>query len=177
MNFKVCFATSIVIAMAIYFRYYYKEEFTNDNEFNKYLINNDSKDSLLRDFLRDLNDNVNLQLSDTNIDKCVENQKVSNESLRYAFTKIPSQSDTEIQTKNILNTKDPQLSFQTSFNDDCVNKANNLCEITNPYFYLSESQTFPAKWIGPYKDTQLPKGTNLTCFNKIYDCCKSQSKN
>jgi hypothetical protein len=57
---------------------------------------------------------------------------------------------------------------------DCVGMSNELCETTNPYFYLIDSPYFPPPWILPtYKDIDYPKNTNLTCFNKNFSCCKS----
>lgn len=152
------------------------ERFTNDNQYDKYIIENDLEDGILREFLGELNSALISKTSNLKSDQCIENNKIQTDSLSYAFYKIPLQSDTELKTKSILNSKDAQLIFETNSKDDCVNKANNLCEVTNPYFYLSESTTFPAKWIGPYKDIPLPKSTHLKCFKKMYDCCKASQK-
>ena len=56
---------------------------------------------------------------------------------------------------------------------DCVGMSNELCETTNPYFYLIDSKSFPPPWtLTSYKDVDYPKHTNLTCFNKNFSCCK-----
>jgi hypothetical protein len=63
---------------------------------------------------------------------------------------------------------DPSKSY------DCVGISSNLCETPNPYFYLSESTHFPPPWtIATYKNVDYPKVTNLKCFNKNLDCCRS----
>lgn len=63
---------------------------------------------------------------------------------------------------------DPSKSY------DCVGISTNLCEAPNPYFYLSESTHFPPPWtIATYKNIEYPKVTNLKCFNKNLDCCRS----
>ena len=63
---------------------------------------------------------------------------------------------------------DPSKSY------DCVGISTNLCEAPNPYFYLSESTHFPPPWtIATYKNVEYPKVTNLKCFNKNLDCCRS----
>ena len=170
MNKTLCFF--VLLVLGLYFWFPKKELFINYNSFERYLIKDDVKNGLLRDFLGDLNNEL-LKYYESNASNGICDNNVENISLHNAFNKISHQSDTEINTKNILNTKDPQIMFESNTNDYCINKASNLCETANPYFYLSESQNFPAKWIGPYKDTPLPKSTNLTCFNKMYDCCKS----
>lgn len=63
---------------------------------------------------------------------------------------------------------DPSKSY------DCVGISTNLCEAPNPYSYLSESSHFPPPWtIATYKNIDYPKVTNLKCFNKNLDCCRS----
>lgn len=63
---------------------------------------------------------------------------------------------------------DPNKSY------DCVGISTNICEAPNPYFYLSESTHFPPPWtVATYKDVEYPKVTNLNCFNKNFDCCRS----
>lgn len=56
---------------------------------------------------------------------------------------------------------------------DCVGISSDICETTNPYFYLSESINFPPPWtVNSFKNIEYPKNVNLTCFNKNHDCCK-----
>jgi hypothetical protein len=50
---------------------------------------------------------------------------------------------------------------------ECIIKASEVCEFTDPNLYLSET-TFPLGWI---KDVELPKNVDLSCFNQNYDCC------
>jgi hypothetical protein len=57
---------------------------------------------------------------------------------------------------------------------NCVGISNDLCETTDPYFYLLDSSYFPPPWtVASYKNIDYPKNTNLSCFNKTFDCCKS----
>ncbi len=59
--------------------------------------------------------------------------------------------------------------------DQCIYKANGLSEYTNPRLYLSSDKTrFPPRWIfPPYKDTPLPKTTNLKLWTDMYNCCQN----
>lgn len=57
---------------------------------------------------------------------------------------------------------------------DCVAMASDICEFTNPYFYLSQSLYFPPPWtVNSFKNIEYQKNVNLSCFNKNYDCCRS----
>jgi hypothetical protein len=57
---------------------------------------------------------------------------------------------------------------------DCVGIASDICEFTNPYFYLSQSLYFPPPWtVNSFKNIEYPKNVNLSCFNKNYDCCRA----
>lgn len=78
------------------------------------------------------------------------------------------QTDKPIVYKKEKSKKNPIKSY------DCVGVSNDLCETTNPYFYLSDSSHFPPPWtVSTYKNMDYPKNTNLNCFNKTFDCCKS----
>lgn len=57
----------------------------------------------------------------------------------------------------------------------CVYQANQLSEYTNPRLYLSSDKTmFPPRWIfQPYKNTPLPKTTNLKLWTDMYNCCQN----
>lgn len=58
---------------------------------------------------------------------------------------------------------------------DCVAMASDICEFTNPYFYLSQSLYFPPPWtVNSFKNIEYQKNVNLSCFNKNYDCCRSK---
>jgi hypothetical protein len=68
--------------------------------------------------------------------------------------------------------------IKTNSDFDCITKANDICEMTNPYLYISEDTVrFPPRWnIKTYVKAGVPKNTNLKCFNSIYNCCKSIKK-
>jgi hypothetical protein len=62
---------------------------------------------------------------------------------------------------------------QSSFKDECVEKANYLCEMTDPQMYLPETR-YPPRWeLKSLKDIPLPKRTDLACYNSNYSCCKN----
>jgi hypothetical protein len=59
--------------------------------------------------------------------------------------------------------------------DPCLYKSYKLSEYTNPRLYLSSDNTrFPPRWIfQPYKNTPLPKTTNLKLWTDMYNCCQN----
>lgn len=115
--------------------------------------------------------------------KPLSNQKyISNENKYsndlYTAKIDPSlivQNNTEI-IQDIKFQDYPNFNYSTEKNDDpCVYKANQLSEYTNPRLYLSSDNTrFPPRWIfPPYKNTTLPKTTNLKLWTDMYNCCKN----
>ena len=58
--------------------------------------------------------------------------------------------------------------------DSCISISSELCEYTNPYFYLPETiNTPPAYLLKSFKDITLPKDIDLNCFNTVFNCCKN----
>lgn len=77
------------------------------------------------------------------------------------------------------NTPDKTL-YKKDFNKkgdisiDCTALSNNLCQFTDPNFYIPSDRTYaPPPWLlKSYKNLQYPKQTNLKCFNQNSSCCK-----
>jgi hypothetical protein len=152
------------------------------------------KDDRYMDFLQDLDfkfkeklDELNVKQHTTNLPfkqkvLCDDrlNKQTQSEALDYAFSKQPNYSKSELTDKKILNTNDPQITFdfQKKYlkgEDLCVHKASSLCERSNPMYYLSETRTFPPRWIfKPYENMELPQHVDLNCFNRMYNCCKKK---
>ena len=58
--------------------------------------------------------------------------------------------------------------------DSCVSISSELCEFTNPYFYLPETTNVPPPYLlKTFKDLTLPKDVDLNCFNTMFNCCKN----
>jgi hypothetical protein len=95
--------------------------------------------------------------------------------------KINAQLENKVLNDVFTNLKKEKLHYKTEFSKnnktngiDCVAIASDICEFTNPYFYLSQSLNFPPPWtVNSFKDIEYPKNVNLSCFNKNYDCCRS----
>lgn len=57
--------------------------------------------------------------------------------------------------------------------NDCMAKANYLCEFTKPEMHLSDNKYFQPKWIfPPYQNQPVPKAIDLNCWDQMYSCCK-----
>jgi hypothetical protein len=95
--------------------------------------------------------------------------------------KINAQLQKKVLNDVFTNLKQEKVYYKTEFSKnnkqvgvDCVAVASDICEFTNPYFYLSQSLYFPPPWtVNSFKNIEYPKNINLSCFNKNYDCCKS----
>jgi hypothetical protein len=164
------------------------EHFTNtivvkyrDTHKNKRVKN--LKKDIYMDFLGDLNDSFKKHL-DKHTDAnnigpikqktlCDDKVKIEIQSaaVNDAFNKIPS--DIDIFKSPVFDKKPSDLDFIDSSKNECLYKAQHISEYTNPMFYLSESIYFPPLWIGPYKDTPLPKHTNLKQWSNMHNCCKN----
>lgn len=95
------------------------------------------------------------------------NEKIQKRILSEVFEKGGADKSTTLY-KTEHSRVDPNKSY------DCVGISNNLCESVNPFFYLSDSTHFPPPWtVSTYKDIDYPKNTNLNCFSKTFDCCRS----
>jgi len=95
-------------------------------------------------------------------------KKIQKNALLDAFKTVPQK---EIDKDSSLFDKNKGLLYATS--DNCGDKATYLCELTNPMLYMSQNPYFPPRWIGPYKKVQLPKHTDLKCWNNMRNCCKT----
>lgn len=97
------------------------------------------------------------------------NERIKKKVVSDVFFEFDQQvSNTRPKYKREVSKKDKSKTL------DCVGISSELCETTNPYFYLIDSPYFPPPWtLDTYKDIDYPKNTNLTCFNKNFDCCKS----
>lgn len=128
---------------------------TLPNSFDNYKVVT-TKEQRLLNFLGDLNDSMHAKLPRTGpfMGSCDDkvNEEAKRQSLKEAYDKI---------TKYTNNFKQ----------DNCVAKATYLCEFTRPEMYLAEGR-FPPRWVVPtYANTELPKYTDLHCYNTFYDCC------
>jgi hypothetical protein len=104
----------------------------------------------------DLLGNIKDRLDQLNVKGSCDNKinaQVENQALNNVFTNLQKEKD---KTNAI----------------DCVAMASDICEFTNPYFYLSQSLYFPPPWtVNSFKNIEYQKNVNLSCFNKNYDCC------
>jgi len=60
--------------------------------------------------------------------------------------------------------------------DPCLYKAHQLSQYTNPKMYLTQGTIyFPPRFMknSPYKNTPLPKTTNLKLWTDMYNCCQN----
>ncbi len=106
------------------------------------------------------------------------------ENLKYItnITKIPldniinNLSQKDITENSTLFEKSRDLDFIIHQDTKCTNKANYICETTNPNFYLNQNSNFqPKSSFKPYSSIPLDKNINLNCWNTVYDCCKKSN--
>lgn len=87
------------------------------------------------------------------------------------------QNNTEIiQDMNFQDDPDFNYTIEKDNLDPCLYKANKLSQYTDPRLYLSSNKIyFPPRFMkdSPYKNTQLPKSTNLKLWTDMYNCCSS----
>lgn len=75
--------------------------------------------------------------------------------------------------------QDPDFNYTIEKDDDldpCTYKAHKLSEYTNPRHYLTSGTIyFPPRFMkgSPYKNTPLPKTTNLKLWTDMYNCCQN----
>ena len=161
----------LVIFVLIYFYYTPIEHFTNFSTFvNKKISDNITivPDHYL-DFLQNVKDN-SIDSSDSPFKTfTIETQK---KALDTAFKMEPNENPIEQATiKELTDSTTPKL--YTTDQDTCIVKADNLCQHTNPYQFLVDAKNTRNRWEKEsiYKNEQLAKETNLTCWNKMYNCC------
>lgn len=186
----------ICIFIYIVFLIQRKESFSNTNVINpnisyneyKHLkkINYPVKEDVYMNFMGDLNQSFNKYLKEVSKDSnspikqkalCDDRVriKVQTDALKDAFKKVPQKDidkESELFDKNIP--KSSTIDFKIDENRSCSNKASHLCERTNPMLYMSQNPRFPPRWIfKPYKNVQLPKHTDLKCWNNMNNCCNA----
>lgn len=96
-------------------------------------------------------------------------------------SKIDPNLKIQNKTKIIQDIKfqdDPDFNYSIEKDDDldpCLYKSYQLSQYTNPRLFLSSDNTrFPPRWIfPPYKNTPLPKTTNLKLWTDMYNCCQN----
>lgn len=155
-----------------------KETFINSKYQNQRLPYKDKvklKEDVYMNFLGKLNDSFNIYLKEINTNSTIPQTVLCNDVIRK---KVQTKALTDaFKTLNEKDTpelsKDSQITFVVNDNRTCANKSSYLCEFTNPILYLNDNVNFPPRWIGPYKNTPLPKHTNLNCWNDIFNCCKT----
>lgn len=144
------------------------------------------KEDHYMDFLQNLNDSFNNELTKLNGNNTSQspfkqkalcnpntNKKVLSKALTDAFNKESNDfNKVQLATINQLISKDPAIFKSQIDNDVCVRKADTLCQRTNPFNYINNAKnTFPPRWLGPYKNVELPKETDPNCWNQMYSCC------
>jgi hypothetical protein len=184
MIYIVIIIVSLVFILFYFFNLNSKETFVNSNYKNQRLPYKVKEDVYMK-FLGDLNDAFNIYVKEANKDSkspipqrvlCndIIRKQVQTKALINAFKKVPEKDinkDSQLFDNSIP--KDSKIRFIVNDNRTCGNKASHLCELTNPMLYLSQNTYFPPRWIGPYKDTPLPKHTDLKCWNNMLNCCKN----
>jgi hypothetical protein len=100
------------------------------------------------------------------------------------FTNINTYDEYLIETNNLpqqtflnfleqsTNKKDLNTNKKNLKKHKCIENSLKICELSNPYSYISNSNYFPAPWlIKSYKNTDYPKNINMHCFNIVSNCC------
>lgn len=154
------------------------ENFRDTSKYNKFILKKQLIDSNYLNFLERLNNNYQSKIK-TNVKgpfKVIcddnKNKSITKEALTEAFNKEPSTNLVTQETIRQLVSKDPVLFKSQIDQDTCVHKADNLCQHTNPGNYINtNTKTFPSRHLGPYKNSNLSKMTDLNCWNKMYSCC------
>lgn len=149
-----------------------------DSKYNKFKLQAKLNDNHYLNFLERLNNSyqskiskdINSPLKVTCDDNKMKNITIA--SLTDAFDKEPSTNKVTQNTIKQLISKDVVI-FNSQINSDvCVHKSDLLCQHTNPGNYINTiTKTFPSRHLGPYKNTELSKITDLNCWNKMYSCC------
>ena len=165
-----------IIIIIIAFIWYIKQTKEHFKPLSDEFLNNKIKypieDDRYMNFLIDLNDNFKKQIKSSGGIKSLCDIDVKNavesKTLNDAFSKIP----VNIPKSEMYEEKN-QNNINSSL-DSCVYQANNLSELTNPMLYLTSGHIyFPPRWlVKTYKNTPLPKNTDLKKWNSLYHCCK-----
>lgn len=154
------------------------ENFTETSKYNKFKLSQTLNDSNYLNFLERLNNNYQSQIKENTkgpfkvICDDNKNKSITISALTEAFDKEPDVNPITQETIRQLVSKDPSIFKSQIDSDTCIHKADNLCQHTNPGNYLNTTtKTFPSRHLGPYKNTDLSKMTDLNCWNKMYSCC------
>jgi len=162
-----------------------KETFIN-SPYKRQKIPYKVKQDPYMNFLGDLNESFNKHLKEVTKDSnspirqkalCDDRirKQVQSKALIDAFKKIKEKNidkDSKLFDTNIQQSS--KIQFKTSANRTCANKATQLCDLTDPMLYMSQNPRFPPRWIfKPYRDTSLPKHTDLKCWSNMLNCCKT----
>lgn len=152
------------------FLYQRKESFISNynDKYEKYKYDLPNKKQIYLNFLGNLYDNYKLKKSKIpNEDICnpAIQELLENETLKETYSKYSYSPNNNFSNENIV--------IPNVHQDKCISIANYLCDTTDPSIYMSENPYFPARWLmNTYKNTPVPKMTNLNCFKTNYMCCK-----
>lgn len=175
---KTLFLIAIVIGIIFMLTNNKIENFIEISKYKKFKIKEKLKDHQYLNFLERLNNNYQSKIKQ-NVNSpfkviCDDNKNkiITISALSEAFDKEPSTNKVTQETIKQLTSKDPVLFKSQMDQDVCIHKADNLCQHTNPGNYINTTtKTFPSRHLGPYKNTELSKITDLNCWNKMYSCC------
>jgi hypothetical protein len=188
---KVLYLLYLLVILCIYVLYTLtqptqsKEKFINSN-YKRQKLPYKVKEDVYMNFLGDLNDSFGKHLKEVSKDSTspIRQKALCNDSVRKEVqSKALIDAFKKVQEKNIdknsklFDTNIPQISqitFKVDNNRTCANKASQLCDLTDPMLYMSQNTNFPPRWIfKPYRDTPLPKHTDLKCWSNMNNCCKT----
>lgn len=96
----------------------------------------------------------------------------NNHNINSAFKKVYG----TIPQGHLLDTQTINNTIGIPFNppNSCLYKSISLSQQINPFMYITSPNTrFPSRWIGPYKNSELPHNINISRYNFLYDCCNS----
>ena len=163
-----------------------KEKFINSN-YTRQKLQYKVKEDVYMNFLGNLNDSFGKHLKEVSKDStspirqkalCDDRvrKEVQSNALNEAFDKvIPKNNDDSVLFDKSI-PKISQIPFTLSKHTDrqCPDRASALCDLTDPMLYMSQNTNFPSRWIfKPYRDTSLPKHTDLKCWSNMLNCCKT----
>lgn len=163
-----------------------KEQFINSPYKRQKLPYQVKKDAYMN-FLGDVNDSFRKHLQEVSKDsnspirqKAMCNDKVriqvQSKAINEAFNKvIPLNIDDSVLfDKNIPKISRIPFNLERHTDRQCPDRASALCELTDPMLYMSQNTRFPPRWIfKQYRDTPLPKHTDLKCWSNMLNCCKN----
>jgi hypothetical protein len=175
----------IGILFIIYLLNTSKETYIN-SQYNVQKLQYKPKEDVYMTFLGNLNDSYNKYLKEVNKDSdspilqkalCDDRirKQVQSKALDDAFDKVPDMNINEsvLFDKSIPSESKIPFELVKKTARQCANKASTLCELTEPMLYMSQNTNFPPRWIfKPYKNVNLPKHTNLKCWDNMLNCCK-----